>query len=378
MIRWTREDRRRLLRRLTWAGVLSAALHAVVLALVELPDPEAMLRADWPALDVRLAKLTLHAISEKPRTDAPVSLGEEFSVAATVPKSTQGPKAVAKKKARAKPVPPTPRQVVQRPARAPQPRLIMAGPVTEPPSPDGDPGPSSGAEPNAVAAERSADAAERAARAFPRKLELEYSVLESEGRTVLGWMVYRFEREGDRYRMRLAVDAIGVASFFVKGRYVQHSEGRLTADGLRPERFMVRRGKRERVERASFDWQTSRATLSDARGSRDWALQAGAQDLLSVIYQISFVMEEKGNPPAVMVTDGRRFQTAHLEIVGRETVQTELGPMETVRIRSALERGATVELWLAPDFGYLPARVQLRDKRGREAEQILASVKVQW
>jgi len=194
---------------------------------------------------------------------------------------------------------------------------------------------------------------------------------------VLGWMVYRFEREGDRYRIRSEIDAIGVAAFFVKGRHVQRSEGRLTAAGLQPERFMVRRGRRERVERATFDWKALRATLTNAEGSREWVLQAGAQDQLSVVHQISFLLENR-DPPTLMVTDGRRFETAHIELVGRETVQTELGPMETVRIRSDLGRGVTVQMWLAPDFGYLPARLRLRDKRGREAEQVLASMKVQW
>ena len=77
------------------------------------------------------------------------------------------------------------------------------------------------------------------------------------------------------------------------------------------------------------------------------ALQEGTQDLLSVVYQIAFLLGEKESLPTVIVTDGRRFHTAPLEFVGRETVQTDLGPMETIRIQSELKEGWNAQLWLA-------------------------------
>jgi len=375
MSRWARVERTVLVRRFAWAAFLSAALHTIVLALVELPDLDAMQRADWPQLDVRFAKLTPRSVSEKPAADAPTPAlrPEVFDVAA--PRVAPAPKqSVA---AAAKTAPRTRQQTRTASAHAPQPAVILAQHVPVPPSPDGDAGASQSAQTDAATTTQAAITEQDLASAFPKALELEYSIQEAEGKTVLGWMVYRFEREGDRYRIRSEMDAIGVASFFVKGRHVQRSEGRLTAAGLQPENFMVRHGRRERVERATFDWKTLRATLTNAEGSREWALQAGAQDQLSVVHQISFLLENR-DPPALMVTDGRRFETVRVDRVGRETVQTELGPMETVRIRSDLGRGVIVQLWLAPDFGYLPARLRLRDKRGREAEQVLASVKVQW
>jgi len=386
---WAHGGRRALARRIAWAGGLSAMLHAVVLAVIEPPDPDAMQRVRWPQLDVSFAKLSPTSVSKKPSADAPVLpalVPEMFDTAAAAPRRKRVPKTLAEPSAKAAPParrqakaepPRPPRPPPRPPPRLPQPATIMAGPVSEPPSPDGDDSVRSGAEAQDVASTQSADRRHAVASAFPQKLELEYSIREVEGGTVLGWMVYRFERDGDRYHIRATIDAIGVASFFVKGRYVQRSEGRLTADGLQPERFMVRRGRRERVERATFDWHTLRATLTDAKGSREWSLQAGAQDQLSVVHQISFLMEH-GDLPRLMVTDGRRFESARIEVVGRETVQTELGPMETVRLRSDLGRGVNVQLWLARDFGYLPARLRVRDKRGREAEQVLANVKVKW
>lgn len=378
MSRWARVDGRALARRTAWACVLSAVLHTVLLAVIEPPATDALRRADWPALDVKLAKLVPDAVADRRLADVDAPRGpyaDDLNVAAR-----SLPPGPSKKKANARvqPVPSAQHRVKRAPRPVPQPAVIMAEYVPVPPSPDGDDGGALNAESKSAAVAGGGAALGNAAAAFPRKIELEYSVLESEGQTVLGWMVYRFERDADRYRMRLAVDAIGVASFFVKGRYLQRSEGILTAKGFKPEHFMMRRGRRERTERADFNWHASRATLSDAKGSRVLALPAGAQDLLSVVYQIAYLMGEQENPSTVIVTDGRRFHTAQLEVVGRETVQTDLGPMETIHIRSELKAGWNAQLWLAPDFGYLLARLRLRDKRGREAEQVLANIKVQW
>ncbi|MEJ2173536.1 MAG: DUF3108 domain-containing protein [bacterium] len=371
MSRWANVDRRALARRIVWAGMLSALVHAVVLAVVELPDFDPMPRADWPQVDVRFASLRPEAATQKPAADAapPAALTPELFDAAAAPQR----KAAAEKgtaKARAITTP-----VAAKAAQA-QPRIIQAEHVPVPPGPDGDVSASSSAAMDAASTAPSR-AAQEVARAFPRALELEYSVLEAEGQTVLGWLVYRFERDGEHYRIRTVIDAIGIASFFIKGRYLQRSEGRLTAGGFQPETFMVRRGRRERVERAHFDWQALRVTLINEKGSREVALQAGAQDQLSALHQIAFLMES-GAPPALQVTNGRRMETARIEVLGRETVTTELGPMATVRVRSDLGGGVVVQLWLAPDYGYLPARLRLRDKRGREAEQVLASMKVKW
>lgn len=374
-MRWARVDRRAMLRRIAWAGMLSAVVHVATLAVIEPPEPEPMPRADWPQVDVRFARLTPEAITRKPAADAAPRAAltpDVFDAAAAAPPRTAAAKRLPRKQAK-----PMPRQVERPPAPRPaQPTIIMAEHVPLPPGPDGDgAAPSAGERSTASAAQ--ASAAQDVARAFPQALELEYSVLEAGGQTVLGWMVYRFERDGEHYRIRTVIDAIGVASFFIKGRYLQRSEGRLTAGGFQPETFMVRRGRRERVERAHFDWQALRATLTDEKGSREVVLQAGAQDQLSALHQIAFLMES-GAPPALQVTNGRHIETARIEVAGRETVTTELGPMETVHVRSDLGGGVVVQLWLAPDFGYLPARLRLRDKRGREAEQVLASMKVKW
>jgi hypothetical protein len=81
-------------------------------------------------------------------------------------------------------------------------------------------------------------------------------------------------------------------------------------------------------------------------------------------------------PPVLMVTNGRRFFNASLEVVGRDTVATGLGPVSALQVRSQLEGESRIEVWIAPDYGNLPVKLRVRDRRGEEFEQVLAAMKV--
>lgn len=373
-------------RRFAWAAVVSVALHTALLAVIEAPDPAPMAPSAWPRVEVKFAMLApaVAPVAKPQAVPSPIVHPDVMvlpAATAGTPRGGGAQKTVSKPRgAKSTPrVAPRARRVQKRPRRAPAVVATASAPLPDPPSPDGEDLALSGSDSPAAGLAPGGTAQSDAASAFPAKLELEYSIREAgdDDATVLGWMVHRFERDGDRYRIRSSIDAVGVVSLFVKGRYVQQSEGRLTAAGLRPERFMVRRGRRERVERARFDWPALRATLTGEQGSREWVLEAGAQDQLSLVHQIAYLLDQQALP-RILVTNGRRFETARIEIVGRETVNTGLGPMETVRIRADLERGAGFEIWLAPDFGHLAVRLRLRDKRGREADQLLANMKVKW
>jgi hypothetical protein len=45
-------------------------------------------------------------------------------------------------------------------------------------------------------------------------------------------------------------------------------------------------------------------------------------------------------------------------------------------VRSQLEGESRIEVWIAPDYGNLPVKLRVRDRRGEEFEQVLAAMKV--
>ncbi len=352
---WLEARARKLRWRVALALLASLAIHLATLTGLGMPEIEHVERSEGQPLAARIAPL-------------PPVIEPETKVS---------------------PVP-APRAAAPRPKRKPAPAVETAAQLSTPlpadsaapvAAPSG--GATAGSEPQAQAvAEAARPEPAASARpgptpiAFPERIELEFDIAKSADHAPMGRVVHRFERDGARYAIQSVSAATGIAVLFATGRYVQESRGMLTPHGLRPDHFVVRRGRAERTETAAFDWASARATVSAGGASKEWTLQAGAQDQLSYLHQLSFLIAD-ASLPAVMVTNGRRFYSASLEIVGRETVVTGLGPVSALQVRSRLEGESQMDVWLAPDYGNLPVKVRIRDRRGEEFEQVLVVMRVQ-
>lgn len=352
---WAGSDARATARRVAMAAFASAALHVAATSGV-----------DWAAI--------FHA----PRAEGPPLRARLVPMQPLAPAAD--PLAPPRPAPRARPMPKLPQAaeatLPAEPARAAEP-AVPAGPVpvelaraeaAAEPQPA-----TASAEPAPRAA---AEQAEAPPIAFPERIDLEFNLMKGAGGAPIGRVVHRFERDGAKYLIRSTTEAVGIGALFATGKFVQESQGLITARGLRPERFVVQRGRADRTETAAFDWDGAKATLSAGGATRDWALRPGAQDLLSFIHQLSFLAAEP-SPPSVWVTTARKFDSVRIEVVGRSTVETDLGPIAAVHFRNqAADNTLRFEVWLAPDYGNLPVKILLRDHRGEEAEQVLANMRI--
>ena len=337
-----------------FALLASMAIHLATLAGLAFVDMERFEASESPPLVARLAPLA------PPEPEAATAPAKTETAARPKPKSQPRPKPKAAAVASA---PLSSDAAAPVAAPADQARTPAAADQTqaraEPPVP----------EPATVAKPAEAPIA------FPERIELEFDVVKSSNDAPMGRVVHLFERDGARYVIRSETSVTGIAKLFTSARYVQESRGTLTPQGLQPDQFVVRRGRNERTESTAFDWSVSRATLSADGNVSESALQAGAQDQLSYLHQLSFLISDP-SLPAVTVSNGRRFLRAKLEILGWETVATGLGPTNALHVRSQLGGESQIDYWLAPSYGNLPVKVRFRDKRSDEFDQVLTAVKV--
>ncbi len=343
---WVGAFKRNLRRRLGLALALSFALHVLFTSGIEWTEIFHADKAEGQPLRARIAPLKQVAAAEPAaRPPAPKPRPRP------APRLPQAAEAV---------LPPQP------PAPEPEP----APPVVEPP-----PVETAKPEPPAPEPVKEAPAVE-APIAFPERIDLEFNLVKGADGAPIGRVVHRFERDGGRYLIRSTTEATGLGALFASGKFVQESTGTITARGLRPDRFVVQRGRSDRNETAAFDWETSKAVLSAGGNTREWTLRPGAQDMLSFIHQLSFIVGEP-KPPAVWVTTARKFDSVRIEVVGKVTVETDLGPIGALHFRNqSTDNSVRFEVWLAPDYGNLPVKIRLRDNRGEEAEQVLANMKI--
>jgi hypothetical protein len=169
-----------------------------------------------------------------------------------------------------------------------------------------------------------------------------------------------WSHDGSQYEARLKISAL-------LGSREQVSTGRLTADGLAPTRF----GDQSRTEQAAH-FERDKGVISFSNNAPSAALQAGAQDRLSVLLQLGAMLAADpqrypaGTRVEVQTAGVREADTWTFTVQGQEELQIRNRARAAIKLERAPrhENDQKVELWVAPDMDYLPVRVRLTQAGG--------------
>lgn len=173
-------------------------------------------------------------------------------------------------------------------------------------------------------------------------------------------------QDGDSYDMRLEMGD------WIIGKRVLSSTGKLSASGLAPTRF----SDKFRSERAAhFDRQSGRIIFSANTPQAE--LMPGAQDQLSIFAQLAALVA--GDPLAFPVGTTLAIQTAGprdaetwiFNVEREELLYLPGGQVPALKLvrNPNKDYGQTVELWLAPELAFLPARIRITFKNGDFLDQ---------
>ena len=150
------------------------------------------------------------------------------------------------------------------------------------------------------------------------------------------------------------------------------STGRMTADGLAPERFS---DKFRSELAAQFDRDKARVSFS--ANTPDATLLPGAQDQLSVFMQLAamFAGEPAKYPPGTSInlqTIGPRSADPWVFVVEADETLHLPGGQQLARKLVRTPRkdfDQKVEIWLAPALSWLPARIRITQPNGDFIDQ---------
>jgi hypothetical protein len=203
--------------------------------------------------------------------------------------------------------------------------------------------------------------------AIPAPVRHRYRVTASvRGFTAEGEGELVFRHDGRQYEAQLELRAP-----LLRTR-TQRSSGHITAEGLAPARF----SDRSRSEEAAhFQRDAGQVSFSTNRPAA--ALEAGAQDRLSVLLQLAALIG--GEPSKYPPGSALRLQTAgtrdaaewEFRIEAQEELVLLGTPQPTLRLSRAPrhEYDQQLVLWLAPGLAYAPVRVRLTSANGDWVEQ---------
>lgn len=331
---------RRTARRMFAAAAVSIIAHAALLAGSWLTPPEAP--PELPALTARLEPLPQPAQpAVKPQTPQRQRIAAASPAAAAIPAL---PEAAP---------PPAPEPVA--PAAA-EPAVTASAAPTAFRMPEAPPLPS-----------------------FPRRGQITYQLTMGPDQTPVGRTVQTWEFDGTQYRLGSQSESTGLIEMFRPHRYNYLSQGTLSEQGLRPERFLasIKRGSRTEESSATFDWTENRVRLGRLPQQATVELPAGSQDVVSFMYQLALA------PPApgrirFPFTRGARLDIVGFDVLETEWIDTPLGRLRTIPVVQIRERdNESLAVWLATDYRNLPVRIRFYNRNGEvSGEQLVSEIKV--
>jgi hypothetical protein len=172
---------------------------------------------------------------------------------------------------------------------------------------------------------------------------------------------YNWKREGTKYSFESTIQATG---FFVEmfvGTITQQSTGEVTAAGIEPGMFTIRRGDRE-PETAEFQRATNEVKLSRGSETRQIPMPANLQDTQSFLFQLAVEapkLKTAEDRLTISVTNARGINRYTFKKVGEAVLETRLGAVETVHLaRETSEPRDGYEAWLSPKHHYLPVKLR--------------------
>jgi hypothetical protein len=202
---------------------------------------------------------------------------------------------------------------------------------------------------------------------IPGSIRLNFDATGKRGRfdyRAMGTMTWL--QDGSGYDMRLEMGD------WIIGKRVLASTGKLGAEGLAPTRF----SDKFRSERAAhFDRAQQRITFS--ANTPQATLQAGAQDQLSIFAQLAAMVG--GDPLGFPIGTTLAIQTAGprdadqwvFTVEREEMLNLPGGQVPALKLirKPGKDYDQTVELWLAPELAYLPARIRITNANGDYIDQ---------
>jgi hypothetical protein len=209
----------------------------------------------------------------------------------------------------------------------------------------------------------------------PQKVQIDYAV--TSGSMPLGEGHDFLEHDGKKYSVVSETKTVGVAALFYKLNIRRESRGSLTASGLRPMQFEENNSRKPR-RAADFDWDAGQVKLTDGDEIETAPLRANTFDPTSLPYAFAFAQSNQESMK-VFVADGRRVTDYEYRIIGKETLKTPLGQMETLHFQKAREaddkRG--LEFWLSVDHHFLPVKIRYVEKNGTMVDSTVTSITYQ-
>jgi hypothetical protein len=181
--------------------------------------------------------------------------------------------------------------------------------------------------------------------------------------TKLGQTRWTLVRDSENlYRFESVTRASGLLSLFLSGERRESSQWHYRGDRLQPLGYRYHRsGRQGRSVKVRFDWE--QGVAYNTTEGHTWKVEVKSGTLDKLLYLLALMLDVRAGKTELTYTvaDGGHPKPYHASVLGRETLSTRLGTLETLKVSSQPAGDAPrTLLWLAPSLQYLPVQVEHR------------------
>jgi hypothetical protein len=284
---------------------------------------------------------------------------------------------------------PPPAPSAQTPTPAPRPRArnaptiaapVAATPAPAPPvaepAPEVPPAPAPAAEPPPLPSTPHTSNRALGAQALPTKGRIVYrtSYTRLAGIHAVTFVDWSIDPEKATYELWLrTVDPAGLLDL--------RSTGTLKSFGIAPDNYIEKIEIANRELRADFDWKMSAVSFIGRGASQPTTFAEGTQDPLSLQFHLPLLAQAYPwrFAPGAEVTFAvarRSVENYSFVVEGFETTNIDGTDVMTLKIDRKRGPGANrrVEIWMAPEFQWLPVRLRFTDSNEEVWDSVLSQL----
>lgn len=159
-----------------------------------------------------------------------------------------------------------------------------------------------------------------------------------------------------------STQAKGVFAFFKPDIIEELSIWSLDKNQVKPQFYRYQRmgGKKEKTLEMAFNWQNMQVNIDDKK--HPWQLKIEPNTLDKLVYQISLMKDLSPNIEELnyRIADGGKLKNYQIRVIGKETITTPLGEIDTIKLTRHRNKDEDREttLWCSPALDYMPVKLE--------------------
>lgn len=169
-----------------------------------------------------------------------------------------------------------------------------------------------------------------------------------------GESIYSFKQQDGLYQLQTVSSATGLFKLFLSDQYVLTSQFRLSDEKVIPLLFTDEKTGEDEKLVQTFNWDQRFVDFENQNEQKQVGLKPDTQDVLSYHVLLPKRLKQGLKQFEFPVAEGNKLKSYQIKVLAEETVETEIGRFQSIKLTRTQNEQRETYVWLAPQLNYIP------------------------